>query len=67
MFRIYCLLIEDDMFEFCYKVSFVLFKGWELYGVFLIVFDVVCGVMCCVQVVIKEIEIDYYFDMKLGQ
>lgn len=37
--KIYCLLIEDDIFVFCYKVFEALFKGWELYGSLTYVFD----------------------------
>lgn len=64
--KFYCFLFEDDIFVFCYKVIVVLNKGWELQGEFIYVFDVVCGVMCCGQVVVKEVEGIYMLEIKFG-
>lgn len=67
MSTIYRLLTEDDTSDFCHKVSDALGKGWQLHGSPSIAFDPVKGVMRCAQAVTKEIEGDYFPEMKLGQ
>lgn len=67
MALIYRLLTEDDTPDFCHKVSAALAKGWELHGPPAMAFDAARGVMRCAQAVTKEIDADYYAEMKLGQ
>lgn len=66
MTRLYRLLTEDDSSEFCHKVSGALAQGWELYGDPVMSFDKAKGVMRCGQAVIKEVEVAYAPDLKLG-
>jgi len=66
MTRLYRLLTEDDSSEFCHKVSRALAQGWELYGDPVMSFDEAKGVMRCGQAVIKEVEVAYAPDLKLG-
>lgn len=65
--KIYRLLTEEDTSAFCHKVSLALSKGWELYGSPTYAFDAAKGVMRCGQAVVKEIDVPYSPDMKLGE
>ncbi len=67
MSKIYRLLTEDDTSAFCHKVSDALAKGWQLHGAPSLAFDAARGVMRCAQAVTKDIDADYYPEMKLGQ
>ncbi len=66
MTRLYRLLTEDDSSEFCHKVSNALANGWELYGDPVMSFDAARGVTRCGQAVIKEVDVPYSPDLKLG-
>ena len=63
--KLYRLLTEDDLSEFCHKVTEALSKGWELYGDPTYAHDAAVGVMRCGQAVVKEVEGSYSPDMKL--
>ena len=65
--KIYRLLTEEDTSAFCHKVSLALSKGWELYGSPTYAFDAAKGVMRCGQAVVKDIDVPYSPDMKLGE
>lgn len=66
MARLYRFLSEEDTSAFCHKVSEALSKGWELYGSPTQTFDAAAGVMRCGQAVIKDVDVAYTPDMKLG-
>lgn len=66
MTTLYRLLTEEDTAAFCHKVSEALANGWSLYGDPSYAFDAGTGVMRCAQAVIKEVEVDYSPDLKLG-
>lgn len=63
----YRLLTEDDSSEFCHKVTLALSKGWSLEGGPTMTFDPVRGVMRCGQAVVKQVDVEYSADVKLGQ
>lgn len=63
----YRLLTEDDSSEFCHKVTLALSKGWSLEGSPTMTFDSVRGVMRCGQAVVKQVDVEYSRDVKLGQ
>lgn len=65
--QLYRLLTEDDTSDFCHKVSLALSKGWELYGDPQYAYDHANGVMRCAQAVVKDSDVAYHPDMKLGQ
>lgn len=65
--QIYRLLTEDDSSAFCHKVSEAIAKGWVLHGLPTMAFDAARGVMRCGQAVVKDIDVPYSPDMKLGQ
>ncbi|KPQ18221.1 MAG: putative conserved small protein [Rhodobacteraceae bacterium HLUCCO18] len=67
MTRLYRLLTEDDTSAFCHKVSRALADGWTLHGDPVMSFDAARGVMRCGQAVIKEVEVAYSPDLKLGE
>ncbi|KAA9005231.1 DUF1737 domain-containing protein [Histidinibacterium aquaticum] len=67
MSTLYRFLSADDTSEFCHKVSEALARGWRLYGDPTYAFDQANGVMRCGQAVTKEVDAEYYPDMKLGQ
>lgn len=64
--QLYRLLTEEDTSAFCHKVSEALSKGWVLYGDPTYAFDAANGVMRCGQAVVKEVDVNYSKDMKLG-
>lgn len=65
--KVYCLLIVEDTSVFCHKVIKVFVDGWEFYGSLAYGYDVVNGIMCCAQVVIKDVlGVDYIPDVKFG-
>jgi hypothetical protein len=64
--QLYRLLTEDDTSDFCHKVSDAISKGWVLYGDPQYAFDHANGVMRCAQAVIKDVDVPYSPDMKLG-
>ncbi len=63
---LYRLLTEDDTAAFCHKVSEALSKGWVLYGDPTYAFDHANGVMRCGQAVIKDADVAYSPELKLG-
>lgn len=65
--KLYRLLTEDDTSAFCHKVSNALSKGWVLEGSPAYAFDAARGVMRCAQAVVKEVDVPYSPDMKLGE
>ena len=64
--QIYRFLTEDDTSAFCHKVTDALSKGWALYGDPQYAFDEANGVMRCAQAVVKNVDVPYDRDMKLG-
>jgi len=67
MTTLYRLLTEDDTSAFCHKVSAALAAGWRLHGDPSMTFDSARGVMRCAQAVVKDVEVPYSPDLKLGQ
>lgn len=65
--KAYRLLTEDDTSAFCHKVSEALSKGWSLYGDPAYGFDASTGKMRCAQAVIKDADVEYSADVKLGK
>jgi hypothetical protein len=65
--KLYRLLTGDDTASFCHKVSAALGQGWELHGDPAYAFDPENGVMRCAQAVIKEAQVPYSAEMKLGE
>jgi hypothetical protein len=63
---VYRYLTDTDTSAFCHKVTEALSRGWSLYGHPSYAFDAKAGVMRCGQAVIKEVEAEYYPDLKLG-
>jgi hypothetical protein len=63
----YRLLTETDTSAFCHKVTRALARGWQLYGTPTYAFDAQAGVMRCGQAVVKEVEVEYHPDLKLGE
>ena len=66
MMKVYRLLTEEDSAAFCHKVSEALSKGWELYGSPAYAFDAASGTMRCAQAVVKEADVTYRPELKLG-
>lgn len=64
--QLYRLLTGDDTSAFCHKVTEAISKGWELYGDPAYAYDAANGVMRCAQAVVKEADVEYSRDMKLG-
>ena len=64
---IYRFLTGEDSSAFCHKVSEALAKGWSLYGDPTYAYDAANGVMRCGQAVVKDIDVPYRPDMKLGE
>jgi hypothetical protein len=62
----YRYLTDTDTSAFCHKVTEALSRGWALYGNPSYAFDAREGVMRCGQAVVKEVEMDYTPDVKLG-
>ena len=63
----YRLLTADDDSAFCHKVTEALAKGWQLHGSPAYAHDPDTGKMRCAQAVVKQVEVEYSPDMKLGQ
>jgi len=64
--QVYRLITEEDTSEFCHRVTEALSKGWSLHGSPSYAFDAANGVMRCAQAVVKEADVAYSRDMKLG-
>lgn len=62
----YRYLTETDTAAFCHKVTASLASGWSLYGDPAYAFDAAAGVMRCGQAVVKEVDVAYAPDLKLG-
>jgi len=65
--KLYRLLTEEDTSAFCHKVSKALAQGWTLYGDPTYAYDHANGIMRCGQAVIKEVDVAYAPDLKLGE
>jgi hypothetical protein len=65
--KAYRFITEDDTSDFCHRVTEALSKGWELHGNPSYGFDAAKGVMRCGQAVVKETDVSYSRDVKLGQ
>lgn len=66
MMLVYRLLTEDDTSAFCHKVTEALSKGWALHGSPAYAFDAASGTMRCAQAVVKEADVTYAPELKLG-
>ncbi len=64
--RAYRLLTGADDAAFCHKVSEALSKGWALHGSPAYAHDPEHGVMRCAQAVVKEVDVTYSPELKLG-
>lgn len=67
MTTLYRCITEDDTSQFCHRVSAALSKGWALHGGPALTFDAARGVVRMAQAVVKDVEEEYYPDMKLGE
>lgn len=65
--KLYRFLTEDDTSAFCHKVTEALSKGWELEGNPTYSFDAARGVMRCGQAVVKQVDVTYSPELKLGE
>lgn len=65
--KVFRLITDDDTSEFCHRVTEALSKGWDLQGSPQYAFDQKRGVMRCAQAVVKEADVEYSREMKLGQ
>jgi hypothetical protein len=63
----YRLLTGEDSSAFCHKVTEALAKGWQLHGGPAYAHDPGTGTMRCAQAVVKQVEVDYSPELKLGQ
>jgi hypothetical protein len=63
---VYRFITNDDTSDFCHRVSEAMSKGWSLHGDPQYAFDQANGVMRCGQAVVKEADVEYSRDMKLG-
>lgn len=63
----YRYLTETDTAAFCHKVTAALAAGWSLYGDPAYAFDAGAGAMRCGQAVVKEVDVTYAPDLKLGE
>lgn len=64
---LYRFITEDDTADFCHRVSEALSKGWRLHGSPSYGFDASKGVMRCGQAVVKDVDVPYSRDLKLGE
>jgi len=64
--RAYRLLTAEDTSAFCHKVTEALANGWELYGGPAYAHDPVSGKMRCAQGVVKDTDVTYSPELKLG-
>lgn len=64
---VYRLITKDDTSQFCHSITEALSKGWSLHGSPSYAFDAADGVMRRAQAIIKETDLEYSEDMKLGQ
>ena len=64
--HVYRFITNDDTSDFCHRVTEALSKGWSLHGDPQYAFDQANGVMRCGQAVVKETDVEYSRDMKLG-
>ena len=64
--QVYLLLTEDDTSAFCHKVTEALSKGWALHGSPAYAFDAASGKMRCAQAVVKDADVAYSPELKLG-
>jgi hypothetical protein len=64
--RAYRLLTAEDTSEFCHKVTQSLAQGWELYGSPAYAHDPISGQMRCAQAVVKDADVTYSPELKLG-
>ena len=64
--KAYRLLTAEDTSAFCHKVSEALANGWELYGSPAYAHDPASGQMRCAQAVIKQVDVSYSPELKLG-
>lgn len=64
--KAYRLLTAEDTSAFCHKVTEALSKGWELYGAPAYAHDPASGQMRCAQAVIKDVDVSYSPELKLG-
>ena len=62
----YRFLTEIDSAAFCHKVTAALAAGWSLHGAPTYAFDAEAGVMRCGQAVVKDVDIAYSPDLKVG-
>ncbi|WP_170207107.1 DUF1737 domain-containing protein [Roseinatronobacter monicus] len=66
MMRAYRLLTAEDTSGFCHKVTEALANGWELYGGPAYAHDPISGQMRCAQAVVKDTDVAYSPELKLG-
>lgn len=64
--QVYRLLTEEDTAAFCHKVTEALSKGWSLHGSPAYAFDAASGKMRCAQAVVKDADVTYAPELKLG-
>jgi hypothetical protein len=64
--RAYRLLTAEDTSVFCHKVTEALTQGWELYGSPAYAHDPNTGQMRCAQAVVKDCDVTYSPELKLG-
>ncbi|MFU8898027.1 hypothetical protein LY56_00836 [Roseinatronobacter thiooxidans] len=64
--RAYRLLTAEDTSAFCHKVTQALAQGWELYGSPAYAHDPASGQMRCAQAVVKDADVTYSPELKLG-
>ncbi len=62
----YRLLTGEDTSAFCHKVTEALSQGWALHGSPAYAFDPLSGKMRCAQAVVKEADVTYSPELKLG-
>ncbi|MCC5992337.1 MAG: DUF1737 domain-containing protein [Rhodobacteraceae bacterium] len=65
--KAYRLLTAEDTSAFCHKVTEALANGWELYGTPAYAHDPASGQMRCAQAVIKDVDVSYSPELKLGK
>lgn len=65
--QVYRFITNNDTSDFCMRVTEALSKGWSLHGDPQYAFDQRLGVMRCAQAVIKETDVSYSPDLKLGE
>ena len=65
--KVFRFITEDDTSEFCHRVTEALSKGWDLHGTPQYSFDQKRGVMRCGQGVVKNADVNYSNELKLGQ